>query len=230
MATPLDSIKRAMRLLGVYQIGEAPTADECDTALYALNSMIDSWSTESLFIYSPTLDSVPLVANQSTYTVGPTGVVITTRPVEVLSATTVTYNGVTYPLSMSTLKDFNAIPVPTVTGIPNTMHVFPNTPDITIGLWPAPAATMTLNLWSIKQITGTLALTDTLTLPPGYQRAIDYSLAEELAAEFDVNLPPRVQQIAATARRNIKRINNEIPLLGMPRGIPAGRVFIGINS
>lgn len=63
---------------------------------------------------------------------------ITTRPVEVLSATTVTYNGVTYPLSMSTLKDFNAIPVPTGIGIPNTMHVFPNAPDITIGLWPAP--------------------------------------------------------------------------------------------
>lgn len=64
MATPLDSIKRAMRLPGVYQIGEAPTADECDTGLLALNSMLDSWSTESLFIYSPTLDSVPLVANQ----------------------------------------------------------------------------------------------------------------------------------------------------------------------
>ena len=168
--TAMDIIKRAMRLIGVYSIGETPSADESADALRALNAMLDSWANENLSIYAKTLDTIPLVANDGIYTVGPTGDFITARPIEVSSASYIDYQSVSYPLSIATLNDYNQIPVKTlVTGIPNILYVLPNTPNVQLQLWPVPSATMTLNLWSNKLLQTFGSLTDLMALPPGYE-------------------------------------------------------------
>lgn len=231
MTTALDIINRSMRLLGVYSIGETPSADESADFLRALNAMLDSWANENLFVFAKTLDVVPLVANQPSYTVGPSGGLITPRPIEVSSASYVDYLGVSYPLMVATLNDFNQIPVKTlIAGIPNELYVLMGMPNVTVQVWPVPSAAMNLNLWSNKLLQSFSNLTDVLTLPPGYERALGYCLAEEMGPEFDVPVSADIQKKAMQARKVIKRTNTEVPRLNMPYGIPMGRGFVNYRN
>lgn len=223
MTTAIDIISRAMRLLGVYSIGEAPSAEESADGLASLNSMLDSWAGQSLFIYAQSVDAIPLTSGQATYTVGPSGSTITTRPVEVLQSSYVDYQGVSYPLVVDTLADYNTIPVKAlIAGIPNQIYALMGLPDITVTVWPVPSAAMTLNLWSNKLIQSFASLTDQLVMPPGYERALAFSLAEELAPEYQMTASPDIIKKAMFARKVIKRVNTEIPRLRMPYGIPRG--------
>lgn len=228
MTTALDIIKKATRLLGVYAIGEELSADESQDGLSALNAMLDSWANENLLIYAKTLDTVNLIAGQSSFTMGPTGTTVTTRPVFVDSSSYITYQNVTYPLQKLTLADYNSIGLKNQTsGIPTSFWPLMNFPDITITLWPVVADSMTMSVWSNKLITTFPTLTTAISLPPGYERLVIYSLAEELAPEYDVTVPPGVAMIAAKARRNIKRTNTEPGLMSMPYGIPGANNYSG---
>ena len=225
MATALDVIKRSMRALGVYAIGEDPSDTEAADALATLNALATSLPPG--MVYAQTLDTIALTANETSVTVGPSGATVTTRPVEVLSSSYILYQGMSYPLSISTLDDYNAIDVKTNVGIPRTLWPLMGMPNITLTPWPIPSAAMTLNLWSNKQVVSFAALTDVLSLPPGYERAFIAMLAIDLAPEYDREPPPTVQMIANQARKNIKRTNRKSPMMQMPYGIPTGGSVTG---
>jgi hypothetical protein len=98
MATALDIIKRAMRLDRVYGIGETPSADEAQACLDALNSMLDLWATQRLYVYVNVTDVISLAASTASFTIGPTGTTVSVRPVKVLDSSYITYQSVSYPL------------------------------------------------------------------------------------------------------------------------------------
>ena len=220
MATALDIIKRSMRLIGVYAIGEAPSADEAADALTALNALVTSLPPQ--FVYAQTLDTIALTANTASITVGPSGTTITERPVEILPSSYITYQNVSYPLKVATLQDYDEIPYKNNTGIPVAIWPLMTMPNATITFYPLPSAAMTLNLWSNKQVTTFASLTTVLTLPQGYERALAYMLAIETAPEYEREPSATVVMTANQARKNLKRINTQIPMLQMPAGIPQG--------
>jgi hypothetical protein len=230
MTTALDIIKRSMRLLGVYSIGEDPTAAESADALTALNALVDTLPNSPLTIHSKTLDSITLVANQASYTVGPSGATVTPRPVEVLDISYITYQGVDYGLSKATQQDYNSIDVKTIGGIPGLIYPLMDMPNITVYLWPVPSEVMTLNLWSVKALTSFPALNTVVSLPLGYEQFLAFFLAETLAPEFEVQVPESVARECARIRRAIKRTNTEVPRLTMPYGIPNGNQYVDWRS
>jgi len=221
MASALDLIKRSLRLLGVYSIGEEPSAEEARDALTALSALTDSLANSGLLIYAKTLDTIALTSGTATYTVGPSGATVTARPVDVLDASYISYQGVDYPLSVWTLDDYNSIAVKTVGGTPVGMYPQMDMPNITLSLWPVPSAAMTLKLWSNKALTTFPGLTTTVSLPLGYEQMLTFLLAESLAAEYQVPVPQAVMMEVARVRRNIKRTNVQVPRLQMPYGIPS---------
>jgi hypothetical protein len=221
MATSLDLIKRAMRQLGVYSIGEEPSADEAQDGLEALNAMLDSWATENLFVYAKTLDVVPVIASQQSFTIGPTGTVVSVRPVSIDASSYVLYQNVSYPLAKWTDADYQLISLKgQILGIPCGFWPLMNYPDAQVTLWPIPSAAMDVYLWSNKLIKSFPDLVTDLDLPPGYERAIVFSLAEEIAPEYEVEPSRTVVMKASQGRRNLKRINTQVPLMQMPYGIP----------
>lgn len=220
MTTALDLIKRAMRLNGTYSIGEAPSDDESADGLVALNAMVDSMANEGLLIYAPTLDAITLSSGTAAYTVGPSGTTVTTRPVEVLDSSYIVYGGISYPLEIVTIQDYNDIPLKTSAGsVPDVLYVLAGMPNITVTAYPVPGASMTLNLWSNKVIQSFASLTDVVSLPPGYARMLAYNLAIDIAPEYDVEPTPTVMRIAASSRRSLKRTNTKPPLLQLPIGL-----------
>lgn len=228
MATSIEIISRAMRLLGVYDIGETIQPEESNTGLVALNGLIGSLANSGNLVFSKSTDSISLVAGTASYTIGPSGGTVSTRPVDVLDESYVAQDGVSYPLDLINLQQYNDIGVKAIQGIPRFLMVSPGMPNITITLYPVPDQAMTLSLVSNKPILGTLELTTELSLPPGYDRLLAFLLAEDIAPEFAVDVPRAVAATAAQARRYLKRTNLEVPQMSVPR--VNERVFVDIRE
>lgn len=228
--TAIEIIKRAMRIIGVLPEGETPSAQEAQDGLTALNGLMGSIANSQNLIFARSLDSIALTANVGAYTVGPTGGTVTQRPVDVLESSYITYQGVTYPLVKWTLADYNQITVQNIGGIPTGFYAQMDMPNITITFWPVPADSMTFNLWSNKQITEFTSLTQQLSMPPGYDRMLAFVLAVEIAPEYEVEPSANVIRLAATARRQLKRTNAEVPRLQMPYGIPDNNTYLDWRS
>lgn len=230
MTTAIEIISRAMRVLGVLSQGETPTAQESSDCLFALNGLMGSLGNSPLMIFARTNESLPLVASTASYTIGPTGGLVTTRPIDVLESSNIVYQGVTYPLVKWALPDYQQITVTTSGGIPTGFYAQMNMPDITLTFWPVPSDAMTFNMWSNKQITEFTSLTQQLSMPPGYDRALAMILAVEMAPEFEVEPSGNLLRLCSQARRMLKRTNTEVPRLQMPYGIPDNNTYLDWRS
>lgn len=223
--TCIDIIKRAYRLIGVYSIGETPTSDEAVDGFSALNAMLDEWTTESLMASVKALDTITLSAGVSAYTLGESGDIVTTRPDTLLDSSYIEYSGVSYPMTIATLAEYNAVTLKNEnTTMPFMLWYDPTFPNGTLTVFPTPTAPVTLKLWSIKPI-GFANLTDTIDLPPAYENAITFNLALALAMEFSAVVPPLLGKSAALAKKKIKRRNYEPIVLGFRSDVPTQGVF-----
>lgn len=219
--TVIDIIKRAFRLIGVYSIGEAPTADESNDALEALNAMLDEWANESLMIPVTTLDSISVTSGVATYTIGSSGGTVSNRPVKISSATYLQHGAISYPLEILTDDEYANIGYKGLAGfIPCALVYHADMPNATITLYPTPSDAMTLKLYSIKQLNVFENLTDEIALPPGYENAIVYNLAKDLAGEYEAGVPASVLARAKTTKLKLKRTNFEPLMLTVDR-VPA---------
>lgn len=221
MATALDIIKRSMRMFSAIGQGNAPTASEASDALNALNAMIDSWSISRLAVYQILEENFTWASGSSSQTIGPSGNFNTVRPNRIDGGFS-RINNVDYLFRVIDRREYDSIAVKT------TQSTYPNVifydPVVTLGTlyaYPVPNATLSVYIRSWKQLQSFTALTDTLTLPPGYQRALEYNLAVELNTEYpDLPLPDTVRQKAVESLSQIKTLNapTMISTLGLGKG------------
>ena len=66
-----DIIQSSLRLLGVLEEGAQPTAPAIESASLVLNMMLKDWMTDGIKLWTVTELNIPLKANQTTYTIGP---------------------------------------------------------------------------------------------------------------------------------------------------------------
>jgi len=92
----------------------------------------------------------------------------------------------------------------------------------TIKVWPIPSAANGVELW-LWQPLSNFNLDDPIAFPPGYERALRFALAIELAPEFGKDLPPQVPIAARAAKAIIKRLNSSPQVMVTDRGIATGR-------
>jgi hypothetical protein len=218
MATCLDIIKGSMRLLGVLDPNEQPSASEAQDALFALNALIDTWKTEALMVYAILPQTFALVGGQKTYTLGPSGNWNTERPVKIDSMYLQYTDATSGPPPLNLLvvllnqDQYNAIIVPnTTTTIPTAAYIDDGFPLRTVSFWPVPTVDYDINLFTWSLIDGFDSVTDDVSLPPGYERLIRFNLALELAPEFGRQPSQIVAAGALSSKAAVKR-NNVKPL------------------
>ena len=205
MATAQDLCDRAIRLLGLTESGENPTDDERNDALTAMNALLDSWDNEKNLCYA-IRDESGTVSGASA-TIGPSGDLTTDRPVEVISAY-VTSNSVNYNLVELSAEEYAARPdVTTTSDIPSHYYYQPAMANGVIYFYPPLTGSLTLHVLTRTPATS-YALSDTVSLPPGWERAIPSNLALEIAPEYPVQAPPEVARSAALSLASIKRKNS----------------------
>lgn len=224
MTTATQIITRAMRLARVIGKGETPDADESADGLQALNAMLDSWQIKRLYVYQVREESFTWAANQVSQTVGAAGDFVTDLPTRVADNCAFTINSIDYPVSLIDVDAWSAIPDKTTTStFPWWLYVEYGAALVTIKAYPIPSANVTFKLRTWKRLQQFSTLTDVLALPPGNERAIAFSLAEEYAPEFGLDVTPRVAAVAASARANLRRVNSPSPVMMTEAGFMSRR-------
>jgi hypothetical protein len=228
MATAQTIVEAALRNIGAIAIEEPISGAEAADALNLLNNMIATWNTENLMIYSVTPEVFPVVANQASYTMGPGGNFNTTRPVLIENAYMRDSAGNDYQMSIVNYDVYSAIISKyTSSALPTVMYDNGDFPLKTITFWPiASDASYSFVLWSWKAITNLPLLTTAISLPPGYQSALEFNLAVWLCPRYGKTCPPELAALASSTKAQIKKINYEVKELTFdPTLTKRGRVF-----
>lgn len=203
MTTARQIITRAMQRNGVLTKNEALDGDEAIDGLSALNDMLSSWSNDSLLIYARLSESFPLVSGQPAYTIGAGGDFDTARPLQILTAFTRIGN-IDYNIGIINENTFDGIPQKNISNsIPEVMYYDGGFPLGTIRIYPVPTVG-TLHIRSEKQLTTLPTLDTDLEFPPGWERALIFNLALELASEYGQPVDQATYQIATSALGKIK--------------------------
>lgn len=230
-ATGQSLVNRALRLLGVIGAGEDPTSDESDDALEGINAMLDAWRNERLMCYALREESLTLVAGDADYTIGPAGNLNTVRPVSIEAAWTVDANGMTHDMRMISDQDYARISVKTTQADFPELALFRGSVDTaTLMVYPVPNGKVTAAKILTRVPLTALTLVGTVTLPPGWEKAIAANGALEIAAEFERTPSDEVVKMARESLAGIKTINNKRPLrarLGLPVARSSFNVYNG---
>ena len=221
--TALQLIQWALRLLGVLASGETPSSNEANDALVSLNAMIDTWSNESLLIYEEAYETFGLNVNQQSYQWG-TGAADFNSPrpqrlrdmnwQQITPTTTLEL-----PVQIINKDQWAAISTKLiVSNIPTRAWLENTYPNATLWIWPVPSVSGNIVCWSWKPLVDIALLTTTISLPPGYQRALAYNLALELAPEDGRQVDQLVEAHAIEAKANLKSMNSKVLLMGCDEG------------
>jgi hypothetical protein len=217
--TARDLIKGALRLIGVIGSGQEPSASEAADALVSLNSLISTWRTERLMVFAVTPHNFPLVAGKKNYTMGPGGDFDTVRPTRVEKVTLIYNQGsnppLTLPVPILNIDQYDAFSVPDTTStIPQFIYIDNEYPLRSLFLYPVPSLVNSLNIFTWEQLTQIATLDDDITLPDGYDRALRYGLAVDLAPEYGIDPLPTVVQRSIDAKASVMSLNNTyVPLM-----------------
>lgn len=212
MSTAGQIIAGSLRLIGAIASGETPSGNEQADALTALNALIESWSNENLLIPNKVREVFPLVGNQRTYTMGSGGDFDTTRPMKIEDALIqLTDSSPVLELDMRILTkdEYQAILLKTSTAS-FPMYVYPDNafPLTTLSVWPVPTSSANnIVLYSWKPLTTLAAASTSISLPPGYERALRFNLAMEIAPEYGKSLSAEALTVAMESKASVKRTN-----------------------
>jgi hypothetical protein len=211
-----DLIASSARLAGVLADGETLTASEFNDCLLVLNDMLEDWSTEKLSVWDTANEVFSLVAGTASYTMGSGGTFNTARPPLGIIGGFVTLNGMDFPLTPITRAAYDMLPAKSQGGIPERVLYVGSYPLASVVLWPVPSEAMTVSLQTTRTL-AQAALTTSLSGPPGWIKALRTNLGVELCPEFGARASPDLLIIAADAKADYKRANQQsiVPVMGV---------------
>lgn len=223
-----DLIASSLRLIGVLASGENPSSNEQNDALASLNSLIDSWSNEQLLIPNKVREVFPLVGGQQTYTMGTGGDFNTSRAQEIencLIQFAQTSPVAELPIKILTKDEYQGVIVKTLQStFPLYVYNDGAYPLDNLNFWPVPSTSgNNVVLYSWKPLSQLATSTTSISLPPGYERALKYALAIELAQEYGKVLPETTIALAIESKAGIKRINYRPSYLQVDKALQSTR-------
>lgn len=208
-------VSDALKELKVLAEGDTATGTMADDALRALNRLMEILSNNQSFAYYPVLVQRSLTG-ESSFTVGPTGNVVTARPINIESAY-VTYSGLDYPVRVVDNQLWDGISNKATTGSLTEYVWYEGTMSNGIVHVAPLASGVTLNLRVITLVATFATLDTVLTLPPGYEECLMSNLAVRLSPQYPAGaLSPITERAARTSLKTIQRKNNVIPTQSLP--------------
>lgn len=213
--TAMDLIQDSAELLQIYAPGEVISDADAQRFLSTLNSMLDVWSNLTLSCFRILEQSMVLIGGQQQYTVGPGGYVNGERPIKILDGPGTAYvqdfNGNNYPVTVVARDQWNLYGNRSeliTSDFPDTLFYDPQYPLGVINLMPVPTIGYTLFFDSYAQLADLPDLASTISLPPGYKRAIVTNLAVCAKPYFKTaQIDPLIVAEAMKTHGDIKRSN-----------------------
>lgn len=204
-------ILRSMRMTGEKARGATLDATEAVECLAEFNTMIESWGINSLLCYQLEQYSFALTVSTGSYTIGPGAALSTTvRPANIVDPCFVRdSSNMDTPLTIISPESYGGI-VMKGTGTTYPTYITYNkgidsSGYGTINVYPVPSAGLTLFLNTQKSVGAFSTLTHLVTLPPGYQRAMESNYAIESIAGVGKASP----ELAKIARDSLALIKSQ---------------------
>lgn len=214
MPTAQTLIDDALTELGVLAEGEVAGPSDAQRALRILNrDIIEPWTVQHYFATHRVITSGTFLASTATRTIGPTGAyVLTVRPDEILQAHWVDSDGNRTKIELKDADWYAALPNPTETGSTiEAIAYFTTFPNGTMYPWPIPESNTTVELETRSILTSFANLATSVTLAPGYESAIVYTLAERCANPFGHQISADLAYKARLARDIVRSPHMKSP-------------------
>jgi hypothetical protein len=220
---------RKIRVLGAADVAQP---EDLELALRQANRILDRWNADHGMAVAVQMLTYTLTPSLSPHTLGPTGAwELAQRPVSIEAAGWVDA-GRTTPITVRTDPGWwESQPLKALAqDFPSDVFVNPAWPNAELFFWPIPQTAYDVQLW-VKTTLAALTLGATVNLPQGYEDALVKTTAEELVADFNVDMPPLLPQQAREARAVIVANNSPtLPLETADWGMGVGRGFFDYRT
>lgn len=213
----LQIVGAALKGLSVYSPGEPIKAADATDVLEQLNLVLDDWSAETQASYAETFTTFVTTPGLQPHTIGPTGTwTMPARPVSIDAVSLGIGSGLFQRLRLSMDPAWWNDQTSVLSG--NVFGAFysPDEPNGSLYFTGIPDSASSIRLM-MRTTLGPVALTDVMTLPQGYQSALELTLMEAIADHFHATLTPQQTWRAGRARGRIFGNNLRVPSLRASR-------------
>lgn len=207
----------ALKEIQVVGEGETPTATMLDDGLRMLNRLLDTFSNNSDFAYYASTVTFTL-AGAASFTVGPTGDVVSDRPISIETAN-VDVSGITYPVKVVDNQRYDEITYKALAGAyPACLYYEATYPNGTVYVWPLSTGG-TLDMRVINSVKQFAALTTQIDMPQGYEDYLVLALAIRSAPMYGSPVNPDTKIAYLRAKSAIHKTNQLVPTLQLPNAV-----------
>jgi hypothetical protein len=223
MPTALAIITDAMVEIGAYAPGETLSSVHEQLGLLRFQNQLNSWQADQLALNLQTPVPFTLTSGTSTFTIGPTGNLVTQRAMfvqdinyQIPGTTPVTE----VPLAPMNDDQYAAISQKLLSSsLPQQYHLNSTMPNTTVFIWPLVNQNVVLSIYLPQGIGEPAALTSQVTGPQGYAEAFMYQLALRLCSPMARPIPDGLPEMAAAAYARMRRPNIDPGLLGVDEAL-----------
>jgi len=200
---PLAIVQDAYFDAGLIGLGQNVNGEQLVLGMRRLTDIINLWQTQGLKLWLNTITPITLVAGTSTYTLGPAGSVVMTRPLRVVEAWYSDALGNRRPIYSLAQSDYARLSTVTQQGTISQYWVKKGQTNLEVFFWHTPDATAALgtaNLILQAQATNFAAVTEEMNFPIEWRMALRWGLADELATGQPQAIMDRCQARALAYR------------------------------
>lgn len=189
-----EIIEAALRKIGALSLGNTVTASQMDAGVKALNTLVKSWQTKSLFLWTLSEFSLATVVGTEAYTIEPSATGVTGLVDDLLGFDSAYYlQGTDWlPVEVISYRDYVGIlNKESATGQPAMIATRPTESPLTAYIWPSPQAIYTMKIIGIAKLKDWDSTSANGSIPTRFQRALIWGLAAELAPDYGLPVSER---------------------------------------
>lgn len=225
MPTARVLIEDALEEIGVGNPGDPISAPDMSLGLRVLDRMLNAWAADATTLAITNRVTATLTAGTSQRTIGPTGNIVTQRPVYI-DAVNYLIPGATppveVPMGAMTDQQFEALSIKSLSSSLPMLFYYQTSvtsDNGTMIFWPVVNQSVDIALYLPAAVAEPSTLATVLTVPPGYQDAIHYDLAYRLCGPFGRPIPDGLPQLRQNALMVMKRPNQEPMILSVDQAL-----------
>ena len=183
--TRTELIERAYRIIGKLSMGENLSGEMHTQAVLALNSMVKSWQSRHVFLWTIKEFTQSLTANVSSYSLASQD-----PPIYAIDRAYLRINNFDTPVSVASWRQYEDIPDKSINADPSVIALDGQiTP--TLYVWPVPSQSRTLFYTGIVKLKDFDTSNGNPDFPVRYVEALTFGLAHKLACEYGLPLAER---------------------------------------
>ena len=183
--TRTEIIERAYRIVGKLSMGETLSAEMSSQAMIALNSMIKSWQSRHVFLWTVREFTQSLAPGVLSYSLAGSDPCI-----YALDRAYIRLDGDDHPISVASWRQYVDITDKNGTGDP-VLVALDTQLSPTLYVWPVPTITRTLYYTGLVKLKDFDTAGGNPDFPVRYVEAITFGLAHKLACEYGLPIAER---------------------------------------